>query len=1099
MKSICGIIGLAGLLLSIGCREKVEKPFELLQDTGIDFSNDLLESDSFNIIQYLYYYNGGGVAAGDVNNDGLPDLFFTGNETSNRLYLNQGDFQFKDITRTAGVGSTTEWSTGVSMVDINGDGWLDIYVCQLGDYKGKKGRNRLYINQGEQADGVVFREAAADYGLDFSGFATQAAFFDFDLDGDLDVYLLNHSVHSIGNYGKAASLRPQRDSLAGDRLLRNDQIPPPGQEAGRFVDVSQQAGIFSSRIGYGLGLAVGDLNSDGWPDMFISNDFHENDYLYLNNGDGTFTEGIEHAMSYTSHFSMGNTIADWNNDHLPDIISLDMKPELEEVVKNTVGSDSYNTFLLKRSFGYYFQFSRNMLQLNLGNQAENIPVFSEVAQLTGIEATDWSWTPLVADFDNDGWKDIFITNGIWRRPNDLDYLKYISNKQIQAVAPDQVLIEKMPSGKINNYSYRNQGDLTFEDVSETWGLDHYGVSNGAAFVDLDNDGDLDLVINNLNEKASVYQNKLPGNNYLKISLKAKAPNLFGVGAKVKIRTGTSEQSQELFNSRGYLSSVEPNLHFGLGKAEQVDQLIVQWPGGGESRLENVAANQTVEIAQSGATAQDRPRKGRVSTTVSQNVANKYGLDFVHQENTFIDFNGEPLIPHLLSIEGPGMAIGDVNGDGLDDLYVGGAKGQSGQLFYQMASATFRRAPDFFTDNRQGEETDAVFFDADQDGDLDLYIVNGGGETDVPLSVFQDCLYVNDGFGNFQWKQDALEPTYGNGSCVVPLDFNKDGALDLFIGNRSVPGNYGHDPESYLLENTGRGQFRNVTEQHLPNGGRLGMVTDAVFLPEEQQPTLVVVGEWTPVQLLRIRKGRWEMETIPESGGWWNRIALADSNGDGRQDLILGNWGLNNFFEASPDEPLGLYVEDFDGNDKTDPIITHFRQGREYTLASIDELMKQMPDLRQSMGTYTDFARLSFPEIFSSALRQESIVKKVETLASSIALNQGNGRYDLQPLPRLAQLSPVFGIEVEDFNQDGRLDLFLAGNFYGSRSDLGLYDASSGTLLLGDGQGTFQVDMPQDTAWQITGEIRDIKLLSTPGRKLLVIARNKQSLLVKELK
>lgn len=1098
MKCIYFVLSLMLLMLT-GCGEETSHPFQLLDDTGVEFSNDLLESDSFNIIKYLYYYNGGGVAAGDVNNDGLPDLFFTGNETSNRLYLNRGDFHFRDITESAGVGTTSEWSTGVTMVDINNDGWLDIYVCQLGDYKGKKGRNRLYINQGENANGEVsFREEAKAYGLDFIGFATQAAFFDYDLDGDLDVYLLNHSVHSVGNYGKAASLRPQRDSLAGDKLMRNDMIPPPGMPAGKFVDVTARAGIFSSRIGYGLGIGIGDVNSDGWPDLFISNDFHENDYLYFNNGDGTFTEGIEQSMSYTSHFSMGNAIADWNNDNLPDIISLDMKPESEEVVKNTVGSDSYNIFLLKRSFGYHSQFSRNMLQLNRGNSEGELPVFSEVAQITGVEATDWSWAPLVSDLDNDGWKDIFITNGIWRRPNDLDYLKYISNRQIQAVAPDNVLIEKMPSGKVENYAFRNQGDLTFENISADWGLNHFGVSNGATVADLDNDGDLDLIVNNLNEPASIYRNTLSGNNYLKIKLRGKGNNVLGIGAKVKVHTGALEQSQELFTTKGYLSAVEPYLLFGLGEASTIDRIEVVWPLGDTSVLEAVSANQTLEIAQSRSSVE--MHAGQLVHENAVDSVGAFGLNFVHRENTFIDFNEEPLIPHLMSTQGPRMAVADVNGDQLDDLYICGAAGQSGQLYYQTPSGEFRAGPDFFLDNLQGEEVDALFFDADNDGDQDLYVVNGGGEVDVPASVFLDRLYFNDGVGNFSWRKDAVEPTFGNGACVVTLDFNQDGAQDLFVGVRSIPGNYGHDPQSILLENDGKGKFRNVTVDHLPGEGKLGMVTDAAYLEEEK--TLVVVGEWMPVKLLRIgRGGIWDSDELPDSEGWWNRIELADCNGDGRQDFILGNWGLNNSFEASPEEPVGLYVKDFDGNFKTDPLLTYFRQGKEYLLVSIDELMKQMPDLRQSMNTYTDFARLSFPEIFTGAKLESAIKKKAKILASGIALSKGRSGYELKPFPKMAQLSPVFGIQVRDFNQDGKLDVYLTGNFYGSRSDLGLYDASSGTLLLGTGQGDFQLPQKQTDPkwkWRIEGEVRDVKVIDGPNRKLLVIGRNNRPVVVKNI-
>lgn len=1095
LKKTWTVLGLVAVVLSTGCREDRNLPFLLREDTGVNFSNDLLESDSFNIIQYMYYYNGGGVAAGDLNNDGLTDLFFTGNETSNRLYLNRGNFSFTDATEQTGIGTTTEWSTGVTLVDINSDGWLDIYVCQLGDYKGKKGRNHLYVNQGI-ADGVLtFKEEAGSYGLDFSGFATQAAFFDYDLDGDLDVYLLNHSVHTIGNYGKAASLRPQSDDLAGDRLLRNDEIPPPGKVSGTFTDVTTAAGILSSRIGYGLGLGIGDLNGDGWPDIYVSNDFHENDYLYLNKGDGTFSDEIEQAMSCTSHFSMGNAIADWNNDGLPDIISLDMKPESEELVKNTVGSDAYNIYLLKRSFGYYHQFSRNMLHLNRGNIGDRLPQFSEVAQIAGLEATDWSWCPLVTDLDNDGRKDIFITNGIWRRPNDLDYLRYISNRQIQAVASDQTLVEKMPMGKAENYAFRNRGNLTFEDVSTAWGLNLYGVSNGAVFADLDNDGDQDLILNNLNARASIYENNNSGgNNYLKIHLRGKAPNVSAIGAKVRIQSGTAVQSQELFLSQGYQSSVDTRLLFGVGQAVSVDRVEVQWPAGGETILEQVPANQTLEIIQSETTIALNDKTYSIPPALGSD--NDLDLNFVHRENKYVDFNNEPLIPHLLSTQGPRLAIGDVNGDGWDDLYICGAKGQSGKLFYREASGDFQPAPDFFVDNLQGEEVDAAFFDADSDGDLDLFIVNGGGDVETPSFALIDRLYINDGFGNFQRSDRALGLIASNGSCVVPLDFDRDGAVDLFVGARSIPGNYGHDPQSYLLQNDGSGKFRDVSAQHLPRDGKLGMVTDAVFLETAESRSLVVVGEWMPVQFLRIGPQIWQQTSLDHSSGWWNRIQLADCNADGRPDLVLGNWGLNNFFDASPEEPLKLYVKDFDGNYKSEPLITYFRNGKEYPLASIDELMNQMPDLRQSMGSYANFAKLTFPEIFGPDAQQGSLIKKAETLASAIALSDGTGNYRLQPFPEMAQLSPVFGIQPEDFNADGYTDLFLAGNFYGSRPDLGIYDASSGTLLFGDGRGGFRIASREDQRWRIGGQVRDMAVLSGPGQKMLIIARNDEAVAVK---
>ncbi|MEZ4993285.1 MAG: VCBS repeat-containing protein [Saprospiraceae bacterium] len=1098
MKNI-GLALLAFAIIILGsCGQVADIPFRLRQSTGISFSNDLHPTDSFNIIQYLYYYNGGGVAAGDINRDGLPDLYFTANEGPNQLYLNRGNFQFEEISGSAGVSSNGEWSTGVTMADVDGDGRLDIYVCQLGDYKGKSGRNRLYINETTPDGEVHFREAAAEYGLDFRGFATQASFFDYDLDGDLDVYLLNHSVHGVGNYGKAVSLRPQKDELAGDRLLRNDQIPPPGAAPGGFVDVTDAAGIFSSRIGYGLGIATGDLNNDGWPDIYVSNDFHENDYLYFNNGDGTFSENIEGSMSCTSQFSMGNAISDWNNDNWPDIISLDMKPEEETLVKSTVGADPYNIFLLKRSFGYYNQFPKNMLQINRGNGADEQPVFSDVSQFSGVEATDWSWAPLVTDLDNDGWKDIYITNGIWQRPNDLDYLIYLSSKQVQQMASDRELASKMPSGKASNYAFRNRGDLTFEDVSAKWGLDLFGVSNGAVYADLDGDGDQDIVINNLNAPASVYENEIGStNNYLKVELEGSNLNPFGIGARVTITIDGKTQIQEMYTTRGFLSSVEPVLYFGLGKAHTVDRLEVNWPGGQHTVLETIPANETLKVRQ------DETTSGHPSSLVSEKyidpvTADQFGLSFTHQEDQFVDFEQEPLIPNLLSTQGPHMAVGDVNADGLDDLFIGGARGQSDVLFYQRENGHFERAVGLFPENVSSEAVDAVFFDCDQDGDQDLLIINGGGAYKEGHPGLLDRLYINDGLGNFTLNPDALPTVARNGSCVVPLDFNRDGALDLFIGVRSVPGIYGIDPQSMLLENSGDGHFRDVTEQFLPEQGRLGMVTDAAVLEGDGDRKLVVVGEWMPVQLLTIGSNVWQTHELPGSSGWWNRVVLADCNQDGQQDLILGNWGLNTNLHASPEEPMGLYVKDFDGNRKLDPVVTHFRQGKEYPLVSIDEMTKQMPEFRKLLRTYTAFSQLGFEDVFTPGIRAGAVEKKVVCLSSSIALSDGRGNYRLQPLPNAAQLSAIFGILAEDLNGDGNTDLLLAGNFNGSTPALGMNDASLGILLLGDGTGHFRDAGLNRSYWRITGETRDLQLLQLPQQKLVVAARNALGLWVGRL-
>ncbi len=1082
---ISGLLALV-LLLAGSCRKAVPTPFTLKNNTGIDFRNDLNETDSFNIIEYLYYYNGAGVAAGDVNNDGLPDLFFTGNETSNQLYLNQGGFKFRNISAEAGVKTDGEWSTGVSMADVNGDGLLDIYVCQLGGgYKGKNGRNKLYINNGATSAGVTFTEQAHRYGLDFSGFGTQAAFFDFDRDGDLDVYLLNHSVHSVENYGNA-EIRTVRDSLAGDRLMRNDN--------GHFTDVSQAAGIYGSRIGFGLGIGIADLNADGWPDIYISNDFHENDYLYLNNGDGTFTESLEKTIGHTSQFSMGNALADYNNDGLPDIVTMDMKPEDEIISKSSVGAEPYNIYQLKRRFGYYHQFPRNMLQLNQGIGSENKPAFSEIGELAGIDATDWSWSPLLEDLDNDGWKDLFITNGIWRRPNDLDYLRYSSDRQIRNAATDLEMAAKMPEGKMTNYAFRNKGDMTFENVSAAWGFDLPGVSNGAVFADLDNDGDKDLVINNLNAPASVYENRATGENgFLKIRLEGLPPNTFGIGAKVEITTGDNHAFQELFTARGFMSSTEPVMVFGIGTAPEIDRLKVTWPTGKTSLLEHVQPNQVLTVRESESVVLPGEKGSRTAEAAMPGSA--LGLGFVHQENKFDDFEYEKLMPHLLSTQGPRMAIADVNGDGWDDLYICGAAGQPGALYVQTGGGGFGQAPVSFAENAQSEETAAVFFDADGDGDQDLYVVCGGVEFPRQSPLFQDRLYLNDGAGNLQYAPAALPVIHNNGACAVPLDFNGDGATDLFVGTRSIPGSYGLDPQSTLLENSGNGVFRDVTADLLPEQGKLGMVSDACLLNQNGKLVLAVVGEWMPVKILTPSKDAWRSADLPDSRGWWNRVAAADLNADGEDDLILGNLGLNTSLRASVAEPIGLYVKDFDGNQKTDPILTWYRQGKEYVFVSTDDLVGQLPAIRKLFRDYSDFAELTFHEIFKPAALEGAVVKKVELLASCLALSDGTGGYRLSRLPVNAQFSPVFGILADDLTGDSRPDILLAGNLSGVRPDLGTYDASRGTLLEGDGSGGFRSGEKKRAAWQISGEVRDIKTIKTPKGSLVVIARNNAGMLV----
>lgn len=1083
------------VLLGLTCRRPAGSQgptlFQALdaRHTGVTFRNDLAETEEFNIIRYLYFYNGGGVAAGDVNNDGLVDLYFTANQGPNKLYLNRGDFQFEDVTESAGVAGTGDWKTGVAMADVNGDGLLDIYVCQVGQYQSLKGRNQLFINNGDGA----FSEKAAEYGLDFQGFSTHAAFFDYDGDGDLDLYLLNHSVHAAENYGPA-SIRERREPLAGDRLYRNDE--------GKFTDVSQEAGIYGSRIGYGLGLGIADLNGDGLPDIYVANDFHENDYLYYNNGNGAFTEALAASMSHTSNFSMGCDLADFNNDGRPDVFTLDMKPFDEVVLKQSAGADPYNIYKFKLSYGYHYQFPRNMLQLNLGAGEDKIARFSEIGQMAGIAATDWSWAALSFDMDNDGWKDLFISNGIRRRLNDLDYLNFISNEQIQRNASDLEMATRMPDGAVTNFAFRNNADLTFSDVSSQWGLDLKGYSNGAAYADLDNDGDLDLVVNNLDAQASIFRNRTNeagDRRYLALKLRGDGANTQGIGARVILAAGGQLQMQEHYTSRGFQSSVAPGLHFGLGNVEKWDSLLVIWPDRRFQVLRPLNPDPTLTLRQAEAIAgavpdwYSRPRPD----VQFREVAGGYGLDFEHRENEASDFDREKLIPLMTSTPGPRLAAGDMDGDGLEDIFACGAHRQPGALYRQLKTGSFQRvASPAIEQDSLYEDAAAVWLDADGDGDLDLYVVSGGGEALPGLSEpFQDRLYLNDGKGRFQKAEQALPLIQSSGSCAITLDFDGDGLPDLFVGGFSIPNQYGLAPRSYLLRNTG-GKFADVTAQVAPELAEAGMVSAAAW--DAGQRTLAIAGKWMPVTLFTFEDGKAVRREIPQSEGWWSAIALIDAGSDGRMDVVAGNWGLNSEFRPSPEEPLHLYVADFDGNGSTDPVMAYYKQGRRYTYFSRDELARQMVGIKKQYTDYESFARAGFDKIFPPKLLRKAVERRAVTFATTLFRNEGNGNYSPMELPAEAQMAPVYAIAVADFDGDGREDIFMAGNFYETQPSIGRMGASQGCILVSDGRGGFAPSA--NSGFRINGQVRDaLWIPAARGRSLLVAARNNESLNVWEKK
>ena len=1084
-----------------GCGHDRTPPlFELLPPdrTGVTFVNRLPDDSAFNIISYMYYYDGGGVAVGDINNDGLPDLYFTSNVGPNRLYLNKGNYRFEDVTDRAGVADPDGWKTGVTMADVNGDGYVDIYVSAV-DYLTMHGHNVLYVNNG---DGT-FTDRTTEYGLDFTGLSTQALFFDYDGDGDLDMYLLTHSPHPER---AAGGLGGDRGRKTGDRLYRND--------GGHFVDVSDHAGLRRGEARYGLGVVASDLNGDGCPDLYVANDFQEDDFLYINNCNGTFTESIATAVGHTSHASMGVDAADVNNDGRPDVMELDMLPEQEKILKTSANAESYDVYLAKLAAGYHPQYARNTLQLNRGHGR-----FSEIGYLAGVYATDWSWAPLFADLDNDGYKDLFITTGIYRRPNDLDYLAYVADPVVQAslrqgtAEVTRTVIRKMPQVATPNYAYRNNGDLTFTNQARAWGLAQPGFSNGAAYVDLNNSGALDLVVNRLNAPAAIYRNRareLTGNHYLQVVLKGSGTNTGGIGAKVIVKQGGTGgtggkdgnvQMLEQFPTRGFQSSVDPRLHFGLGSAQQVDSLIVMWPDRRRQVLTGVAADRTVTLSQRDATLPSPIPTPHSLTPFFTDVTGQLRVDFKHHENAFYDFHREPLIPHLVSAEGPALAIADVNGDGLDDIYVGGAKWQGGRLFIQRRDGTFEAtAQPAFQADSLSEDVDAVFFDANGDGYPDLYVVSGGNEFSKEDEPLQDRLYLNDGHGRFHRDSLALPRFAESGACVVPGDFNGDGHVDLFVGRRVVARAYGVTPRSYLLENDGRGHFRDVTAEKAPALADAGMVTAAAWVDYDHDGKLdlIVTGEWMPVRVFHQENGRF-VDRTREAGlagteGWWNSITVADVNGDGRPDLVLGNLGLNSYLRATPAEPARLYVADFGHTRGLEQLLTFYKHGVSYPVAGRDELLSLIPSLRKRYTTYADFGASRVEDIFSSQDLAHATVREARVLASAVALNNGNGTFTLESLPVEAQFAPIRAVLAGDFDGDGRTDLLVAGNDFGVPPVFGRYDASYGLLLRGTGGGRFEAVDMERTNVVIDGQVRHMAWLrQAGGGRLVVVARNNDRL------
>ncbi len=1082
------------LLLSLsfiilGCTKSSDKAplFEKVEasESGVDFENELEYDEQLNAYTYKNFYNGAGVSLGDINNDGLTDIYFSGNLVDNKLYLNKGNFQFEDITESAGVACKNVWSSGVSMADVNGDGLLDIFICKSGPLEGEHRYNQLFINNGD----LTFTDKAKEYGIDEVGLSIHAAFFDYDRDGDLDFYLLNNSTRSVGGYDLRQGQRELRDPNGGNKLYRND-----GE---KFTDVSEEAGIYGSAIGFGLGVTVADVNQDNWPDLFVSNDFFERDYLYLNNQNGTFTESLEQMISETSMGSMGADISDLNDDGYPEIYVTEMLPASQERVKTKTLFESWDKYQANISSGYHHQFTRNTLQQNLGTNPENNKevVFSEISRQAGVHATDWSWGALMFDYDNDGKSDIFVANGVVKDLTDQDYINFYANNTLlfEQYRADSLVVTKLldaiPSVPLQNHLFQNLGDFQFVDKASESGLTDKAFSNGAAYGDLDNDGDLDLIVNNINSPALIYRNlsrQNTDNHYLELTFEAlEAHQLFGT--KITVHAGALKLTKEFHPVKGYMSSMDHLLHFGLGNQPTIDRIEITWPDDTRSELINVAVDQKVVLSKKAMKVNPLIDTPLITSLFKQTSI--HGV-LSHTENQFIDFDRDRLLFQMSSNEGPAVAIGDINNDGLEDLFIGGAKGFSGKIHLQGANGSFASSP--LNEDLLSEDIDASFVDLDKDGDLDLIVASGGYEYGALDPVLQDRIYLNDGKANFErlpWTQ--FQSVSESSAFLKTIDFDGDGDLDLISGTRSTPFAYGIPGSIHLYENNNQ-SFNEV--KSITSFTDVGMMTDGVVsdIDGDGDDDLIVLGEWMGIKVFSNNQGVFEVEEIPISKGLWHGLSIADMNNDGLLDIIAGNHGMNSRLKADDDHPLSIYVNDFDKNGSIEQIITQFEGEASYPIALLPDLVKQLPGLRKKYVKYESYKDQTIEDIFDQETLGNSIESQANELRTSIFYQQPNGGFKKTPLPAEAQFSQVFSILPEDVNDDGLIDLIIGGNQTRMKPEMGINNGSYGLTLLNLGDEDFKVLKPSESGILVRNDTRQIKKIKVKGEDVFLFVRSNES-------